>query len=518
MIIRCKEVRSTLTFTIILLIILTLFSRLIGMGREIILAYFYGATMISDAYLMSIAIPTILVTIFITSFATGFIPVYQKLDGDTAQKHEFTNKVFGLIIIICTIILILAFIFTPAIVSIFVPGFGAEATSLTVTFTRFTLLSVFFLGVNSLLHSFMQIKEKVLLASLSGLPFNIIAIIFIFLSFHFELYLIAIGSIFAIGAQTIYLLILARAQKLTFKPQFNIKHNDESLRNLAILTFPIILANAVEQIGLIVDKNIASTFETGAISALSYASRTTIAFSGIIITSFLVVTFPKIAKLTSQNNLTKMKNALAESIVGLSLFTIPVIAAIITFSVPVTYSLFGRGAFDEDAVAITSRLLFFNIFFLFGNGLMQLFSRVFFSLKDSKTPLIISTLTVLLNIILNFTLTPIMGIAGLTLATSLASFFGMSLLLLLLRKKIGSLRLKNTLHSVGKIIIASTAMALGAYFTYRYILLLSGIIALLIAATVGVIIYSVLLLVLRIREVDELIAFIVNKIRTRKSQ
>jgi putative peptidoglycan lipid II flippase len=293
-------------------------------------------------------------------------------------------------------------------------------------------------------------------------------------------------------------------------PHFDIK--DDRIRNLVILTLPIILANTVEQIGIMIDKNLASQFGPGALSSLAYATRTSTAISGIFITSILVVSFPKIAKQAADGDMTKMKNSLAESIVGMSLFLIPVIAAIVMFTQPIVSLLFGRGAFNSSAISTTSSLLFFYIFFLFGNGLTQLISRVFYALGDSKTPMIVAAGTVVINMILNFILIVFMGITGLSLATSISAFIGMLVLLFLLRHKIGSLRLRDTLISLNKITGASIAMVFGAYFIYQYLTPYNEIVALFVAAVVGIGIYGLLLLVLRIREIERLIVFILRKI------
>ena len=502
-----------MNFVIIVLIALTFTSRIIGLGREMSLAYFYGATNISDAYLMSIAIPTIIVTIFIASLATSYIPVYQKNRTDSLAENLFTNKVMGLSLIASFFILILSLIFTPQIVPLFVSGFDSATMALTINLTRITLFAIFFMGMNQILHSFMQVKEKVLLASLSGLPFNLVAILFIVISAHTHLHFLAVGTVLAMGAQCIFLLILAKRQGFKLKPNFQLK--DESVNKLLILTLPIILTNTVEQIGIMVDKNLASQFGPGAVSSLSYATRTSTALSGIFITSILIVTFPKIAKLAATENMTAMKNSLAESIVAMSLFILPAIAAVMMFAHPVISLLFGRGAFDAEAISVTSSLLFYYIFFLFGNGLTQLTSRVFISMGDSKTPMIVATITVIINIALNILLTSFVGIVGLALATSISALIGLAILLFLLRYKIGSLRLRKTVISLSKIASASVIMAFGAYFIYQYILPFNPIIALASSAVVGIGIYGILLLILRIREVDYLISAVAHQIKKR---
>lgn len=500
-----------MNFVIILLIILTFVSRIIGMIREMSIAYFYGATNVSDAYFISVAIPTIIIAFTIVSLATSYVPVYQNLAGDETAKNTFTNKVIGTTLAMCLVILAVTLTFAPQIVPLFAVGFDNETVRLTVMLTRITLFAVFFMGLNHVLHSFMQVKEKVLLASLSGLPFNLVATLFIIISAHTSLHMLAVGTVIAVAVQCLYLLGLAKRQGFKLKPHFKIK--DDLIRNLIILTLPIMLANTVQQIGLMVDKNIASTFGHGAISSLTYATRTTTAISGIFITSILIVTFPKIAKLVADGNMTEMKNALAESVIGMSLFIIPTMATVAIFARPIVLLLFGRGAFDSYAVQTTSSLLLFSVFFLFGSGISQLIARVFFSLGDSKTPMVVAVVTVVINLMLNFILTSLMGIAGLALATSVSAFIGMMVLLVCLRRKIGSLRLRHTLISLNKIVGASITMACGAYFVYAYLASFNEGLALLVAAIVGSGVYMLLLLALRIREIERLIVFAVDKIK-----
>lgn len=499
-----------MNFVVIILIIFTFLSRFIGLGREMFLAYYYGTSYISDAYLMSIAIPTIIITFVILSFATSYIPAYQSLDGTTAEKNIFTNKVMGFTLISCLLILVVTMIFTPQIVPFFVTGFDDKTLELTVSLTRISLFAIFFMGMNPILDSFMQVKEKVLLASLSGIPYNIIVILFIVISARTSVYMLAIGTVVALGMQFLFLLVLASRNGLKLRPRFDI--TDGTIRNLIILTLPIIVANLVEQIGIIVDKNLASTLGHGAVSSLIYANRITTAISGIFVTSILVVTFSKIAKQASNGNMTKMKNLLSESIVGMSLFLIPAIIAVATFAQPLVVLLFGRGAFDAQAVSVTSSLVFFYIFALFGSGLTQLISRVFYAIGDSKTPMIVAVATVVINIVLNFTLINFMGITGLALSSSLSAFIGMVLGFILLRRKIGSLRLRDTLISLNKIAGASIAMAFIAYFIYQYLAPFNATAALLVAAIIGVVIYVLLLLVLRIREMQIMVAFVLDKI------
>ncbi|MCL1990705.1 MAG: polysaccharide biosynthesis C-terminal domain-containing protein [Defluviitaleaceae bacterium] len=315
----------------------------------------------------------------------------------------------------------------------------------------------------------------------------------------------------------IVLIILTLVSSLMKKQRSNLptpfKTKNETINHLELLTLPILLTYTVEQIAMKMDQHIASRFGSDAVSTLAYATSTSTVVSGIFITALLVITFPKMAKLAKPLQLTEMKHALSGSIVGMSLFMIPVIAAVTMFAHPVSMLLFQYGAFDAEAVDVMSNLLFFYSFSLLGNGLSLLISRMFFAIGDFKTPVMVAVLTVVTHFVLNVLLTSFVGITGLAVATSLSSVGGLTLLLLMLRRKVGSLQLRRTLISLNKIAGASITMAFGAYSVYQYLLAFNSIMALVVSALVGLGIYGILLLIFRIREVDYLIATTVDHMR-----
>jgi len=355
---------------------------------------------------------------------------------------------------------------------------------------------------------------------------NIIIIVFIMLTFisriivinaNIHVPLLALGTILIVGTQCLYIAVfsyrLVYRQGYTLKSAF--KMEDTVVKKLLILTLPILLASAVEQIIISFDRNFASNFGPEAVSALAYATRALIAISGTFITSVLIFTYPKIAEFSVIKNTSQMKKAISESIVAMCLFTIPVIAAVAMFSHPVASLLFRRGAFNVETIAVTSQLLFIYVFALFGHGLIQLITRAFIVIGNFKIPILSAVFTVVMNIIINILLTPVIGITGFALAKSISTLLGFAILLLLLRRKLGGLFLKKTIESLSKITAASVIMAFGAYFIYQYVLPFNAMLALVVAALVGMMIYGVLLLILRIHEVDYLISTAFGYIRKR---
>ena len=499
-----------MNLTFIFLVILTFISRIIGLGREIALAYFYGASAVSDAYLISQSIPTVILGFVAAAIATSYIPLYRNLER-VGGEGQFTNRVLHLVLVLSLAVFVFGMVFTPQLVPLFASGFDAPTTELTISLTRLALGGVFFIGMTHLLQGYMQVKEKVLLASLSGIPFNLVTILFIIASYRTSVYLLAAGGVLAVAAQWLYLLLLARRQG--YQPRWLPSLKDPDIRQMIWLALPVMLASGVDQLDLLVDKTLASQYGPGGVSALSYAARTLTAIQGIFVGSLLMVLYPKIAAQAAKADLGAMKKTLGESFVGISLFLIPVITGVMLFSRPLVDILFGRGAFTETAAATTASILFFYIFSLLGSGFQTILSRAFFSLQDTKTPMVLSALTVILNIVLNLTISRLIGITGLALANSVASTIGMFLMFWALRRKIGRLGLGSFARSLTKLVLASAIMGGAARGVFGLLLPIDQHLALLGAAVMGAGLYALLILIMRIKEVEDLLFPLAGKIK-----
>ena len=188
---------------------------------------------------------------------------------------------------------------------------------------------------------------------------------------------------------------------------------------------------------------------------------------GLCVTPILTVMYPTISKMAAEDNIKGLKKTLSESISSVSLLVIPAIIGAMIFAEPVVKLLFGRGAFDNHAISMTSNALFFYSIGMLGFGLKNILSRAFYSQQDTKTPMINSAIAVFLNIILNFILSKYLGIGGLALATSISALFSTVLLFISFRKKVGSFGLKNITISIIKVLFASLIMGLVAKITYN---------------------------------------------------
>ena len=488
----------------LLIMIITIISKIFGFARELTLAYFYGASGVSDAYLIAITIPNSIFALIAAGLVAGYIPMYSRIMQDNGEvaANRFTSNLINILIAFSTIVIILGLLFTEQIVKVFAVGFTGETLTLAVNFTRITLLAIYFIGVITIYSGFLQIKGNYTIPALIGFPLNLIVILSIVISPNTNVLVLAMGFVIAAVAQL--LLLIPFMRKANYRPKLVFDIKDEHIKRLAFIAIPIIIGVSVNQINLIVDRTLASSIVVGGISALNYAQKLNGFVQGIFVISITVVLYPIISRMAVKKDIVGFKGALAESITAINLLVVPATVGFMLFASPIVSLLFGRGAFDSDALVLTSYALFFYSIGMIGIGLRDVLTRAFYSLQDTKTPVINATIGVVLNIVLNLILSRYMGIGGLALATSIAAIFTTGLLFVSLRKKIGPLGIKQISISFIKIILASLVMGVLAKLSFDCLTtsLFSQNLALIVAVLVGAVSYFIIIYFMKIEEVD----------------
>jgi len=498
--------------TAIIIMIITIFSKVFGFFRELVLSYFYGASAISDAYLISLTIPAVIFSFVGTGLSTGFIPMFSQIrekHGDEAA-NKFTSNIVNILLLISTVLVVLGLIFTEPIVKLFASGFKGETLAMAIRFTKLSLIGIYFTGTTYIYSAYLQLNNRFLTPALIGVPYNIIIIVAIAISANRDPLFLILGSVIATASQLF--ILIPSIKKTGYKHNFNINFKDEHLKNLMFIALPVIVGVSVNQINTLVDRTIASGLVVGGISALNYANRLNGFVQGLIVAPVATVLYPSISKMAANDNLRGLKTAINEAMNSISILIMPITVGAMIFAEPIVKLLFGRGAFDANAIALTTSALVFYSIGMIGFGLRDILSRAFYSQQDTKTPMINGSIAVIMNIVLNIVLSRYLGIGGLALATSISAIFSTGLLILNLRRKIGALGLKKTVTTFAKIMVASLLMGLIAWLVYRFF---AGRIveefALILAIVAGALAYFGIILNLKIDEVDSMI----NLIKTR---
>lgn len=499
--------------TAFLLMIITIVSKVFGFAREIALSYFYGASEVSDAYLVSLTIPTVIFAFIGTAISTGYIPMYSRIEKNNGSRAaaRFTNNLINTMILLCTVFALLGVLFTNQLVKAFASGFEGETLALAARFTRWAVFGIYFTGIVYILSGFLQIKGNYAIPALIGFPYNFIIILSIFLSTRIDVQVLAIGSVAAIASQFFLVAPFAFRKGYSYSPVLNVK--DEHMKNILYLALPILLGVTMSQANVLVDRTIASRIALGGISALNYANRLNGFVQGLFVVTITTVMYPMISRMAADKNMPGLKKTLSEAINLVNLLVVPVTVGAMIFAEPVVKLLFGRGAFDASAVSMTSSALFFYSIGMVGYGLRDVLSRAFYSLEDTKTPVINGAIAMGLNIVLIIILSKFMGLGGLALATSISAIFCTALLLLSLRKKIGPFGMRNVIVSFAKMLGASLVMGLLAKVLFGALAgYFGGNVALLLSIAAGAGAYFIMICMAGIPEVEGIIRAVKEKI------
>lgn len=503
------------------LMIAILLAKILGFGRELTLASVYGASGTSDAFLVAMNIPAVIFTAIGTSLGTAFIPIYcdvkSNLGEDGAKKY--TNNVFNIVVLICIVISIIGVIFTPQIVKLFAVGFEGETFKQAIYFTRVMTLGMAFLGMSYIMMAYLQVNDNFIIPGLMPIPYNILIIASIIISAKVDSNLLPWGALIGLLLQFLFQLPFAMKKGYRYRPYVNFK--DEQMKKMIWLIAPVLIGVAVNQINSIVDRTIASTLVAGSISALNYATKLNQFVMGIFIVSISSVIYPVLSKLSTEDNKEEFNISIVKSVNTVSLLVIPISVGAIILANPIVKLLFERGEFDARATEMTAIALVFYSIGMIGFGLRDILGKVFYSLQDTKTPMINGIIAMFVNIVLNILFVKFtnMQLAGLAFATSISALITIALLFISLRKKIGQFGGKSILVVMLKSILSAVIMSIVTLFVYKFLgnILGSGFIkeglTLALSAGAGAIVYGLSIIVLKVDEVNLIIDKVKEKIK-----
>ena len=490
------------------LMIATVIAKVLGFGRELVLASAYGASMYSDAYITAMNIPFIIFVTIGGALGTTFIPLYFEVKSDLGEEQSlnFTNNTFNLVIAICILLAILGFIFTEQLVKIFAMGFEGETLKVAIDFTRITIIGIVFTGLSYIMTAYLQIKNNFTVPGFISVPKNIIIIISIILSVKYNPYIMIWGTL--IGIATEFLFQLPFAIKSGYKYQAYIDIKDKYIKRMAWLMGPVLIGVGVNQVNYMIDKTLASTLVEGSISALNYANKLNGFVMAMFITSVAAVIYPMLSKLSSEDNKEKFTSSVVQSINSVILLVIPISVGAIVLATPIVKLLFQRGEFDSRATSMTAIALIMYSIGMVAFGLRDMLGKVFYALQDTKTPMINGAIAMIINIVLNIILVKYLQLAGLSLATSISAIVCIFLLFGSLKKKTGYFGQDKIMKTTVKSILSAVFMGIVTYFTYNIISNLLGVgfvkegISLVASIGVGAITYAILIVVLKVEEVN----------------
>ncbi|WP_427171847.1 murein biosynthesis integral membrane protein MurJ [Fusobacterium nucleatum] len=471
--------------------LIAIIAKISGFARELALSYFFGASAITDAYIIALTIPTVIFNFVGVGFNSGYIPIYSMIKKRSGQDEaiKFTTNFLNLLLVICTGIYIIGMIFTPNIIKIFASGFTDETLKLTTNFTRICFVGVYIVVMVSIFSAFLQANNSFYVVAFLSVPMNIIYIIGTYVAYKKGIKYLPIFSILAISIQLLFLYFPMKKNK--YKYSFYLKIQDNNIKRILYLSIPAIIGGSLEQINYLIDRTIASRVMVGGISILNYASRLNIAIIGILLSAVISVLFPKISLLVSERKIDELKIYVRKTVSLIIIFCLPFSLWIMVFSKEIITVVFGRGLFDKNMIETTSKCLFYYTSGFIFMLLREVITKIYYSFKDTKTPVINSGIGIILNIVLNIVLPIYMGISGIAFATSIALVLTTILLVYKLKKKYGDFYIKRILFTFFKVLITSILMTIATYFFKQFLINYSIIIQIIVPSIIIGILYLI---------------------------
>lgn len=450
-----------------LIAFVTIISKFAGFIRDIVIANYYGAGLASDAYFYAYQIPSLAIILMGGvggPFHSAAVSVFAKIvNPDDKTPPEKAQKLFNTFVtasfILFSLLAVIVFIFSEQIMSFIIHSSNQELIYHASRHLRIMTPIIIIGGIIGIYYGLLITYRCFLLPNISPAVLSICIIVLLLASGgdDFGAYL-AIGTV--IGAALQFLLQVPAVRKLGYriKPNLNIKNNPE-FKNLIELVFPAALSSTIGQIYVYVDMFFASSLGSGSWTSIGYANRVFQFPAGILASAFLVPLFPIFSRLAGEKKYDEMKYYFHKGIGLLNFAAIPVVFLIIMLASDAVQIVFQRGKFDNNAVSMVSQALVFLAPAIIPYVFRDSVTRIFYSFNDSKTPFIIACSSIILKFILNALFINKLGIAAITLSTTLVTLVNGSLLGILIKKKI-NLGYKRYFTNLFKMLAA----ALCAYF------------------------------------------------------
>ena len=465
-------------------------SRVLGVVRDQVMAGLFGIGMAQDAFQVAYRIPNLVRDLFAEGALTAaFIPTftrYLKNEGKEAA-WRLGNLVLNALILVTTVLVVLGIVFAEPMLSLIPdfskPGFvntdfsGPEGTTklaLTVQLARILMPFLTLVAIAVALGGMLNSLRRFFIPALSpavynvGVLFSAAAIVPFCDDFGLHPIVgIAIGSLIGGLGQIVIQVPLLYREGFRYRPIVSFR--DPGMREILLLMGPGTLGLAAAQVNLVVNTVLALGEGDGAVSALTFAFRLMYLPIGLFGVSVATAALPEVARHAASKAMGDMRRTISSSVRMMLMLSVPATIGLMVLSSPIVEFIFERGQFNSEGTRMTSLALLCYAPGLIGYSAVKIASPTFYALNDSRTPVLVSVATIVLNLVLNVTLVRILGFKGLALGTAIAALFNSGVLMYLLSRRIEGIEGPRILQAFVKILVASLAMGAAAYATEAWL-------------------------------------------------
>ena len=406
----------------------TLFSSVLGFGREVVNARFFGTQVEMDAFLAAVTIPTILFGVFNGALVSALVPVFTDFvaRGDEIGVSRLASTVFNLLAIGLSLLAVLGWVCAPYYVPAIAHGFPPDQLRLTIDMTRCLMPSIVATSLAGVVSAMLNARNRFSAAAFAGIAINVVTIGMV-LAFTQTLgiFSLVLGTSLGLVAQLLVQLPEVVRSRM-YRPVIDLHH--PGLARIWQMLGPIVVGSAAGQLAIFFDRHFASTLSAGYISGMNYATKLVGFPQQIFAAAIATVIFPLLASQFASANRVGIRYNVVMGLRMVNFITIPAVFALIILARPMIATLFQRGEFRESATDLCAGLLPYSAIGLVGLAACVVLTRCCFACRETRWTVAISVFTVVLNVVLSLVWLGPLGARGLLLANSVSQWVQAGLL------------------------------------------------------------------------------------------
>lgn len=534
--------------------IAVMFSRVLGLLREMIFARYFGAGFLYDAYVVAFRIPNVLRDLFAEgALSVAFVKVFTDYQINKGEKEAWrlASLILNLLAVVMSVICIVGIIFSKQFVGLIADGFSPEKAALATTLTQIMFPFIMLVALAALAMGVLNTKGVFGIPASASTVFNIVSMVFGLglaywlsgggwansndkaavpdIASQWAIIGMAIGTLIGGGAQ--FLMQIPSLMKVGFRFTPILSFADEGVRKVMALMGPAIIGTSAVQINVLINTYFVAGID-GANSWLSYSFRLMQLPIGVFGVAVGTAAIPVLSRLASEGKTKDFRDTISSSMNLVFLMTLPSACGLIILGEPIVRLIYEGGKFNATSTSMTAAALAGYSVGLTGYAAIKILSPAFYALNDAKTPMIVAIASIGVNFIGSFFLrewlshygvTPETphgyGHVGVAMATSIVALVNFLVLVVIMRTRIKRLNGRDIITSFAKIAVASAILSAVCYATYHFLMNRFGIVGFgiklseaLVPIALGGIAFVIAAKLLRVTELEQAFGMVRRKL------
>ncbi len=447
--------RSRIASAALLLASLTAASQVLGLIRDSVLAATFGAGADLDAYLVAQGVMNLVLAMVAGAMSRALVPPVSRAAaaGDTGRAHRTVQT--GLTVTVLVLVMAGAIVFVAAgqVVSVLAPGFDSDQVELATTLTRVVLGATALVAATDILAAAAQSHGRFFHSGAQGVAFNLVMIAATaFFGTIYGITAVAAGFVVASAARLAIQFPAVRRIGLRLRPRLDVR--DADFREVLRLTPALLVGSAVVNVNTLVDRAVGSSQGEGTIAALSLGWRVTTLVDSLLVATAVAALYPAFSSLGEPTRRAELRSLVDRALSAMLVLLTPAVVLLFAAAQPLVTLAFGRGAFGAEDISMTSIAVTGYAASAVGIAVRSVASRAFFAVGDSRTPVLMAVLAMVVNVVGDLTLGIAYGVWGLAISTTVSLLVGAVGSVTLLARRHAAVSLGMLASSAGRIGLA----------------------------------------------------------------